>query len=62
MEVLLNDHVAAAGKRGVLGPDQHRVGRGRALGVLGSVDEPEHITLVERTEPVHLVDDLGKTP
>ena len=60
VQVLLDDHVAAAGERGILVADQHRVGGRRALRVLGPVDEPEHVALVERAEAVHLVDDLGQ--
>ena len=59
VDVLLDDHVAAAGKRGILVADQHGFARGRALRVLGAVDEPEHVPFVERPEPVDLVDDLG---
>ena len=57
VDVLLDDHVAAAGERGLLVADQDRVRGCRALRVLGAVDESEHVTLVKRAEAVHLVDD-----
>ena len=57
MQVLLHDHVAGALELGVLGVGhRHRLDRAVALGVLGPVDEPEQIALVERPEAVDLVD------
>ena len=41
VHVLLNDDVAPAGERRILGPDQHRVIRRVAIGILGPVDESE---------------------
>ena len=47
VDVLLHDDVAAARERRVLVADQdRRRGRG-ALGILGAVDEPEQVALVE---------------
>ena len=59
VEVLLDDHVAAAGERRVLVADERRRLRRAALGVLGAVDEAEQVALVERAEAVHLVDDAS---
>ena len=42
--------------RGSSSPISDRVARRVALGVLGAVDEPEQVALVERPEAVHLVD------
>ena len=61
VDVLLDDDVAAAGERGILVADQDGFARGRALRVLGAVDEAEHVAFVEGPEPVHLVDDLGES-
>ena len=57
VQVLLHDHVAPARERGVLVAHGDRRERGRTLGVLGAVDETQQVALVERSEPVHLVDD-----
>ena len=49
-------HVATAGEFRVLVADLGCRDSRRAVRVLGSVDEPEQITVVEEPEPVHLVD------
>ena len=59
VDVLLDDHVAAAGERGILVADQDGFTRGGALRILGPVDEAEHVPFIEGAEPVHLVDDDG---
>ena len=55
VQVLLHDHIAAAGERRILGADQRRAGGGRTDRVLGPVHESEQVPLVEIAEPVHLV-------
>ena len=55
VQILLNDHVAATGEGGVLGADQHGLLGCGAFRILGSVDEPEHIAIVEGTKAVDLV-------
>ena len=47
VNVLLDDHVAAAREVRLLVADQNRFRGGHPLGVLGSVDEPEHVAVVE---------------
>ena len=59
VEVLLHDHVAATGELWILVADQHRRRRRRARRVLGPVDEPEQVTVVERPEAVNLIDHRG---
>ena len=61
MNILLHDDVAAAGELRILVADHDRGEGGGPLGVLGTVDEPEQITLVERPEAVDLVDHAGRT-
>jgi hypothetical protein len=58
VQVLLDNHVAATGKRWVLLTDYNRRQSRRTLRVLGPVHEPEQVTLVKRPEPVHLIDYL----
>ena len=60
MDVLLDDHVAAAGVGGVLVADQDGFACGLALRILGAVDEPEHVAFVEGPESVYLVDDVDE--
>ena len=56
MQVLLDDDVAAGGELGILVADEDRGRRCRPGRVLGAVDEPQQVALVEVLEPVHLVD------
>ncbi len=57
VQVLLHDHVGAAREPGVLVADGHGLERACALRVLGTVDEAQQVTLVERLEAVDLVND-----
>ncbi len=57
MQVLLYDDVAAARERGVLVPHECRRAGVVTHRVLGAVDEPEQISVIEVPEPVRLVDD-----
>ena len=59
VQVFLDDHVAAARECGILIADHDGFGGGCALGILGSVDEPEHVAFIEGAKAVHLVDHLG---
>ena len=56
MQVLLDDHVAAAGVRRVLGADHRRLDRVLAGRVLRPVHEADQVPVVEVAEAVHLVD------
>ena len=56
MNVLLNHDIAAAGELRILIANHHRVECRRAFRVLGAVDEPEQVALVEGLESMHLVD------
>src|SRR5262249_10500987 len=60
VQVLLHDHVTAAGEARILLADDRRLDRALIGRVLGSVDETEEIALVEELEAVHLVDDGGR--
>ena len=55
VQVLLHDHVAAAGERGIFLADDGRFDRLLVRGVLGPVDEAEQVPLIEVAEPVDLV-------
>ena len=61
VQILLDDHVAAAGELRIVVGDRDRPQRRRALRVLGPVDEAQQIALVEGPEPVDLVDHRDKT-
>ena len=56
VHVLLHEHVAPAGKAGVLVTDARGVDRVLADRVLRAVDKAGEIAIVEVAEPVHLVD------
>ena len=56
MQIFLHDDIAAAGEARILGADQHRGERLVSGRVLGAVDKPEEIALVEIAETLHLVD------
>ena len=56
VDVFLHVHIAAAGEVGILVADRGGADRERAVRVLGAVDEPEQIAVVEEPEAVHLVD------
>ena len=58
MQVLLDDHVAAAGVRRVLGADHRRLDRVLAGRVLRPVHEADQVPVVEVPEAVHLVDGI----
>ena len=55
VQVLLHDHVAAAGERGVLLADDGGVDGCLVDGVLRAVDEAHQVAVVEILEAVHLV-------
>ena len=59
VQVLLHDHVAAAGEVGILVADGRRLVGRRPGRILGAVDEAEQVALVEVLEAVGLVDDVG---
>ena len=50
-------HVAAAREVGILVTDPRGDDGVGAIGVLGAVDEPQQVALLEEPEAVHLVDD-----
>ena len=54
-------HVAATGEARILVADQHRLGGGAPLRILGPVDESEDVALVEGAKTVDLIHDLGET-
>ena len=56
MEIFLDDHVAAAGERGILLTDEGSLDRCLSSRVFGPVDEPEKIAIVEITKAMHLID------
>ena len=55
VEVLLHDHIAAAGKSRVLLADDGGVDGGLVHGILRAVDETEQVAIVEVLEAMHLV-------
>ena len=57
VQVLLHDHIAAAGKAAILVADQHGIDRRLALRVFGAVDKAQQIAVVEIAKAVHLVGD-----
>ena len=56
MDIFLGDHVAAAGERGILPADERGFDHRLATRVLGAVDEPQEVAVIEVAKPVHLVD------
>jgi len=62
VQVLLDQHIAAAREARVLLADQHVPGGLVAHRVLRAVHEAEQVTLVEILEAVRLVDDVGDLP
>ena len=55
MQVLLHDHVAAAGEGGILLADDGGVDRSLFHRILRSVDEADQVAIIEVVEAVHFV-------
>ena len=56
MQIFLRDHIAAAGKRGILRADERGVDHRLPTRILGAVDEAQKVAVVEVAKAVHLVD------
>ena len=55
MQVLLHDHVAPAGKCGILLADDGGVDGRLIHGILRPIDEADQVAIIEIVEAVHLV-------
>jgi hypothetical protein len=56
MQILLHDHVAAAGEGRVFATDDDGIDRRLIRGILGPVDKTDQVTVVEINEAMDLVD------
>ena len=55
MKVLLNDHVAPAGKRGILFADDGGLDRSRFHRILRPIDEADQVAIIEIVEAVYFI-------
>src|SRR5579863_1291879 len=56
MQIFLHDHVAAAGERGILLADDRSFDHRLTTRILGAVDKPKEIAVIEVAKAMNLVD------